>query len=233
MTTELIVDPAIRTWVFLPTVLIAFLIDVIRHHISSLIESETYEDLEQLKETHLVKRARLLQCNFRYIPKHAFLNRRHAFNNTSTGYLREKRSSLVQTMTQITDPEYTVDILKKHSLNLISMLLIGSWITVIFSGFLITKVPFPVTRIYQNIFQRDIELSGLEASWVSSASWYYLNAFGLKGFYGLIFEKRKKSKTSFVSMDFGATMQNTWEDLEMIEHEWALEDIEGEFGTDV
>lgn len=50
----------------------------------------------------------------------------------------------------------------------------------IFSGFVTTKVPFPLNPCYSK------KPLMLEASWMSSASWYLLNVFGLQSIYFLI-----------------------------------------------
>ena len=55
-----------------------------------------------------------------------------------------------------------------------------------FSGFVLLKVPFSLSRGFKPMFQRGIDLPSLNVSYVSSVSWYFLVMFGLRGLFRLI-----------------------------------------------
>lgn len=56
-----------------------------------------------------------------------------------------------------------------------------------FSGFILLKVPFPLTAGFKNMFQKGLaDLPELDPAYVSSVSWYFLVMYGLRGFFKLV-----------------------------------------------
>ncbi|VEN53976.1 unnamed protein product, partial [Callosobruchus maculatus] len=68
MSRDLIVDPQIRSWVFLPLV-----VGILRHYASILLSSQKKVELQQLADSQFIIRARVLRENCSYIPQHSFL----------------------------------------------------------------------------------------------------------------------------------------------------------------
>ena len=157
---ELRLDPAIRLWVFLPIVLITFLVGIIRHYVSVLLTSAKKVDLNQVKDRYdsnlavkvnlmtkvtffpsqILIRSRMLRENGRFLPKQSFLMRRNFFNNEESGVLKAQLSRQSAPPNPMTDPSMMTDMLKGNLTNVLPMIVIGGWINWHFSGFVTTKV---------------------------------------------------------------------------------------------
>ncbi|KAF1616814.1 UNVERIFIED_CONTAM: ER membrane protein complex subunit 3, partial [Eudyptes robustus] len=183
--TDLLLDPAIRSWVFVPIVLTTFLIGIIRHYVYLLLLNKKKQDLNNVKDSHYLAKARQLREFGRLLPSHSYHMRVNFLSNEETGVLPKRIEKQTATPNAL-DPSMMSEMLKGNMLNMIPMIFIGGWINWTFSGFVTTRVPFPLTLRFKPMLQRGVELSSLDAAWVSSASWYFLNVFGLRSIYNLV-----------------------------------------------
>ncbi|VDN58356.1 unnamed protein product [Dracunculus medinensis] len=232
--TELLLDPAIRTWVFLPVIIITFLVGVLRHYVSLFFTSKKKLELQQVQDSHYLIRCRLLRENGRFIPKSSFLMRKNFLIAEESGYITKGMERLSQMQNPMADPSMMTDMLKGNLLNVLPMIIIGGWINWTFSGFVTTRVPFPLTLRFKPMLQRGIELVSLDASWVSSASWYFLNVFGLRAIYTLVLgednaadqsrlmEEQMTGAVMVVPQDPKQAFKAEWEALQMTNHQFIL-----------
>ncbi|XP_038638114.1 ER membrane protein complex subunit 3-like [Scyliorhinus canicula] len=235
----LLLDSSIRLWVVLPIVLISFSVGLIRHYLSRLLQGERAVRLEQLSDSQVLGRSRSLREHGKYLPRQSFIMRKHFFNNAETGFFKKTKRK-VAPKSPMMDPSMLTDMMKGNLTNVLPMILIGGWINWAFSGFVTAKVPFPLTLRFKPMLQRGIELVSLDASWVSSASWYFLNVFGLRSLYSLILGHDNAADQSRILQDqlTGAAMsmppdtnkafKAEWEALEIVDYHWALEGVEDE-----
>lgn len=89
----------------------------------------------------------------KYLTRSAFQMRRHYFNDEEVGYfLTQKRTAPASN--PMTDPSMMTEMLKGNLTNVLPMIVIGGWINWMFSGFVTTKVPFPLTLRFKPMLQR-------------------------------------------------------------------------------
>uniref|UniRef100_A0A915Q1G0 ER membrane protein complex subunit 3 n=1 Tax=Setaria digitata TaxID=48799 RepID=A0A915Q1G0_9BILA len=232
--TELLLDPAIRTWVFLPVILITFLVGVLRHYIALIFTSRRKLELQQVRDSQYLIRSRLLRENGRFLPRTSFNMRKNFLLNEENGYITKGMGRPSQMQNPMADPTMMTDMLKGNLFNLLPMIVIGGWINWTFSGFVTTRVPFPLTLRFKPMLQRGIELASLDAAWVSSASWYFLNVFGLRAIYTLVLgednaadqsrmmEEQMSGAAMAMPQDPKQAFKAEWEALQMTTHQFVL-----------
>lgn len=185
-------DPSIRDWVLLPIMFVMVLVGLLRNYATQLMQSVPKTTLKQLREAASLVRGKMLRsASGSEIPYAAFHYRKQylaeAFEKGV--YLKTVPTGDGEPPNPMSDPaamEPMMDMMKKNMVMIVPQTLIMSWITYFFSGFVLIRLPFPLTVRFKAMLQRGIETADMDVTWVSSLSWYFLNLFGLKSIYTLI-----------------------------------------------
>ncbi|EEH57311.1 uncharacterized protein MICPUCDRAFT_58057 [Micromonas pusilla CCMP1545] len=230
---DLRLDGDIRNWVLIPITIAMFLVGVVRHNFGKLLKSDAKVDLKALREAQAVIRAERVRNNAGYIQSHGFRQRRHFFCHETTGVFSKKSEKLNPQQQMMSDPSMMTDMLKKNLNMIVPQMLTAGWVNFFFTGFVVGKVPFPLTQRFRGMLQRGIELNSLDVSYISSLSWYFLNFFGLRGVFSLCLgentldDAQAMQQQMAMGMDTNKAFGAVKESLDMLQHEFLLHVAEG------
>jgi len=239
----LVLDSQIRDWVLIPIVVVMFLIAILRHNITMLLRTtERKIDLKSVKEAQILLRVKRLKTNANKISLSSFRMRKYFFNDKETGVFRDRGSSPTNPLANpMMDPTVMVDMMKKNMAMIIPQILPMAWVNYFFSGFVLVKLPFPLTLAFKSMLQRGIDLTTLDITYVSSLSWYFLTLFGLRGLNSValgdtnvvddaqLMQEQMQAGMGAGTMgapDINKVYQAEKENLELVKHEWELENVE-------
>lgn len=173
----LYLDPFIFFFVLLPISFVMFCLGILRHYATQLISSPSKPTLEMLKNMHLMKRATRLRTNAHVLTNEAW--------NARRSYLLKMLVKQDGKNNVENDPLAGLQQMKQQMLMIVPQMASMAWVSFFFSGFVLLKLPFGLTQRMKSMIQRGIVLKTLDASYVSSLSWYFLNMLGLSGIISL------------------------------------------------
>eukprot|EP00667_Euglena_gracilis_P022438 EG_transcript_24958 len=236
---DLLLDSSIRDWVLLPIVTIMVLVGLLRHYAAVMMKSELKTDDKQVRQKMLLQRARLLRENGRYLPPRVFQARRDQFVKGDTGLLNQKVEMVNPMANMMTDPTMMTSMMKNNMLMIVPNMVMLPWLSYFFSGFVIAKMPFPLTSRFRSMLQRDIEMSTLDVTYVTSLSMYFLILFGLRGLFSLLLDEQNEAdETALMQQQMGGgggpagaqdmpkVFKAEADNLTLAEHRWELERVE-------
>lgn len=87
---------------------------------------------------------------------------------------------------QMSSGNNMADALKNNLSMGISTMAQYAWVSYFFSGFVIGKVPFPLTQRFRGMLQSGLKIQNLDVKFISSLSLYLLVLFGLSGLQTLV-----------------------------------------------
>ncbi|ORX87315.1 transmembrane protein [Anaeromyces robustus] len=236
---DLYLDPSIKYWVLFPIMIVMFLVGILRHNITTILSVNQSLSTGEVKESLAVKYGRLFIANKNYIPESTFkLRKNYWYDAYNSGkYLNDPNATANGDMLDPANMESTMTGMKKAFANLIPQYVLMSWVSYFFAGFVIIKLPFYLPTRFKEMFQRGIDTQNLDISWVSSLSWYFFNLFGLGGIFSLILGSNNSAgsaKDIAPQMQMAPNQKDRFnklhkslaEEVKIVEHSWALDDIE-------
>ncbi|KAL9126003.1 MAG: hypothetical protein Q9175_007991 [Cornicularia normoerica] len=241
-------DPALFYWILFPISIVMILTGVLRHYATVLLQTTPKKQaLPALREQRSLLRGINLRSNSSAISTTAFVSRKQylvsAYKDGT--FLKDPENRGKPAGNPMTDPaamEGMMGMMKGNMAMMIPQTLIMGWINAFFAGFVIMKLPFPLTIRFKSMLQSGVATRDLEVRWVSSLSWYFLNLFGLQSVFIFILgndnaANQMAQQMSQMNPGAGAGIfqpgqdpdkmfQSEAENLEVVEHEYILKGVE-------
>ncbi|KAI9681169.1 MAG: ER membrane complex subunit 3 [Caeruleum heppii] len=185
-------DPALFYWILFPITVVMILTGILRHYATILMQSTPKKaDLKTLREQRTLLHGISLRTAYPSLPPSSFHARKSHLIPlyTSGAFLKDPSSRGKPAANPMTDPagmEAMMGMMKGNMAMMIPQTVIMGWINAFFSGFVILKLPFPLTIRFKSMLQSGVGTRDLDVRWVSSLSWYFLNLFGLQSVFTFI-----------------------------------------------
>ncbi|KAI9677898.1 MAG: ER membrane complex subunit 3 [Trizodia sp. TS-e1964] len=239
-------DPALFYWILFPITIV--LTGILRHYGTVMLQSTPKKlPIMALREQRSMLRGINLRNNYSILSPLSFQARKTYLVTAyqSGAFLKDPESKGQPPANPMTDPagmEAMMGMMKGNMATMIPQTLIMGWINAFFSGFVIMKLPFPLTIRFKPMLQSGVGTPDLDVRWVSSLSWYFLNLFGLQSVFTFILGNENSASQVAAQMaqmnpnaaaalfgpgqDPDKMFMNEAENLEVVEHWWILNGIE-------
>ena len=159
---------------------------ILRHYATVLMASAPKKlDQKTMREQRQMMHGVAVRSNYHALSGPSFRARRDYLTNSyETGaFLKNPDQRGQPPPNPMTDPgamDGMMGMMKNNMAMMIPNTLIMSWINAFFSGFVIIKLPFPITVKFKSMLQAGVATREMDPRWMSSISWYFLCYFGLQ-----------------------------------------------------
>ncbi|KAK5780912.1 ER membrane complex subunit EMC3 PWA37_003571 [Arxiozyma heterogenica] len=199
---ELMLDPNFKKWVLLPISVMMVLTGLLKQNLLLLI-SPKYRGYPRVKltESQWFMRGQMLLGNGTNLDDDSFESRRHEMinilssgtylakqnkNNSNNGSNNTGESGVTNPFSDPNINDSLMTMAKGNMANFIPQTVIMWWVNYFFGGFVIMKLPFPLTIKFKDMLQNGVMTENLDVRWVSAISWYFISVLGMNPLYNLI-----------------------------------------------
>lgn len=185
-------DPQLFYWILIPITVVMILTGMLRHYAAVLMApSPKRLEAKAMREQRSLLHGIGIRSNYHVLSKRSFNTRRDTLTAAyeSGAFLKAPESRGQAPPNPMTDPnamEGMMGMMKNNMAMIIPNTLIMSWINTFFSGYVIMKLPFPLTVKFKSMLQAGVATRDMDPRWMSSISWYFLCIFGLQSVFNFL-----------------------------------------------
>ena len=179
-------------WILLPITVVMVLTGILRHYATVMMATAPKKlDQKTMREQRSLMHGVNLRGNYHVLSKRSFNVRRDALTAAfeSGAYLKNPDQRGQAPPNPLSDPsamDGMMGMMKNQMAMIIPNTLIMSWINAFFSGYVIMKLPFPLTIKFKSMLQAGVATRDMDPRWMSSISWYFLCIFGLQSVFNFL-----------------------------------------------
>lgn len=179
-------------WILLPITVVMILTGILRHYVTVMLASAPKKpDAKTMKEQRSLMHGIAARTNFHALSAPSFRARRDYLTTAyeSGAFLKNPDQAGQPPANPMSDPnamEGMMGPMKNQMAMMIPNTLIMSWINAFFSGFVVLKLPFPLTVKFKSMLQAGVATKEMDPRWMSSISWYFLCYFGLQSIFNFL-----------------------------------------------
>merc|ERR1712087_378564 len=145
---------------------IMFLVGILRNNVMKMMRKNVSPDRSQVQHNNQLLRARRLRANSVYIPATAFMSRKHYFLAKDSGVLMQKMEA-PNPMSMMQDPNQMMNMMQGSFAMMVPQMVMMGIVNYFFSGFVLGKLPFPITPSFKGMLQRGVNITTLDTAYVT------------------------------------------------------------------
>lgn len=241
---ELTLDTRLKYWVLLPISIVMVLSGIMRQYVMNLLTpSVKGSALVKLTESQYVLKAQVLLGNNSSIDEASFQMRREnmAIDLGQGKHIAQTNAKPGDVVNPFSDPNMSdamMSMAKGNMANFIPQTILMWWVNHFFAGFVLMKLPFPLTVRFKEMLQSGVMTADLDVRWVSSISWYFISVLGLNPVYNLILAEPEEDQLGLMQQQPAQTMDGPGapqpdvvmkglaNDLTIAQHESCFDNVE-------
>ncbi|CDO95994.1 unnamed protein product [Kluyveromyces dobzhanskii CBS 2104] len=191
---ELLLDPDLKLWALIPISIVMILVGVAKQCIMVLVSPKS-KTVPRVKLTEIlyITKARVLLGNGSNLSSESFQMRQEYLAQVlSEGkYLAIKpneneKAKIENPFTNSSMTDAMTSMAMGNLVNYIPQTIIMWWVNYFFAGFVLMRLPFPLTIRFKQMLQSSVMTDDLDVRWVSSMSWYIISMGGLTPVYNIL-----------------------------------------------
>ncbi|KAL9593706.1 MAG: hypothetical protein Q9219_007422 [cf. Caloplaca sp. 3 TL-2023] len=226
-------DSALFYWILFPITIVMILTGVLRHYATVLLMSPPKkQDSAAIREQRSLLRGINLRNNAYSISSSAFAARKNYMTVAykEGAFLKDAENRGKPAPNPMTDPaamEGMMGMMKGNMAMMVPQTLIMGWINAFFAGYVIMKLPFPLTLRFKSMLQSGVATRDLDVRPFSSSSLEMRTVTANQ-----MAQQMSQMNTSASAglfqpgQDPDKVFRNEAENLEVFEHEYILKGVE-------